>query len=360
MLIEPGEDGKLGGRQAGDVTGEDRDMPLMGATQVEADLLGELVGTGAVSFLGHIEFIDSLVMLPQHLLVYQQSSGMVALAGSYWRPDTLDAALDLLASQDVVVAAGCTDLFPATERKILPGDVLDITGIEALSGINLRDDVLRLGAITTWTDILQSDLPPACDGLKLAAREVGAKQIQHRGTIAGNLCNASPAADGVPPLLTLDAEVELQSTDGSRRLPLADFLEGPRRTGRASNELLTAVLIPKKSLVGSSHFLKLGARSYLVISIVMTAARIVVKDGIVADAALAIGACGPVATRLPEIERSIIGHALDPAAISDEAVARTLSPITDIRADAGYRTSSAAELLRRTLQALTPAAKEAA
>lgn len=284
----------------------------------------------------------------------------MSVPGVYVRPETLDVALEALASGDLIVAAGCTDLFPATEQKTLPGDILDVTGIEALRGFSWSDEHLCIGATTTWTDILSADLPPALNALQLAAREVGAMQIQNRGTIAGNLCNASPAADGVPPLLVCDAEIELQSVDGRRRLPLADFLTGPRKTQLAPNELLTAVLLPKGSLAGDSHFLKLGARSYLVISIAMTAVRLVIEDGIVQSATIAIGACGPMATRLPDIEQTLIGRPLDIDAITDEAVASALHPIDDIRADAGYRATSAAELLRRTVNALLSPSKAAA
>ncbi len=270
----------------------------------------------------------------------------------YERPDRLAEALDLLAEPGFRVAAGCTDLLPATERKVLPGPVLDITGIASLRGIDVGESGVRIGATTTWSDIVRADLPPAFDGLKLAAREVGASQIQNRGTIAGNLCNASPAADGVPPLLTLDAEVEVQSAAGSRRLPLAAFLTGPRQTALASGEMVTAVHVPVSATSGESHFLKLGARRYLVISIAMTAARLRFEDGIVAEAALAVGACAPVATRLDEAEAALVGRPLDPALITDEMVTGAISPIEDIRADADYRRRTAAELLRRTVAGL--------
>lgn len=278
---------------------------------------------------------------------------------TYHRPTSLAEALDILASGTPRVAAGCTDLFPATERKTLPGPVLDITGIAGLRGIAQLQDGLLIGATTTWSDIIKAPLPPACDGLKLAAREVGATQIQNRGTIAGNLCNASPAADGVPPLLTLDAEVRLQSQTGERQIPLAEFITGPRQTALETGELVTGVFLPSTALPGQGHFLKLGARRYLIISIAMTAARIEVTDGIVTSAALAIGSCGPVATRLPATERALIGAPLDPNRITDALVAEAISPIDDVRADAAYRAHAAAELLRRTLAAL-PATQAAA
>lgn len=274
------------------------------------------------------------------------------MTNRYLRPDNLNDALTALATGDLVRAAGCTDLLAATERKALPGDVLDLTGIDGLRGIVETDSHVRIGGGTTWTDVIRADLPAAFDGLKLAAREVGSIQIQNRGTIAGNLCNASPAADGVPPLLTLDAVVELSSLRGVRQVQLAKFITRPRQTALEPDEVLTAVLVPKAVAQGVSGFLKLGARKYLVISIAMTAARIVVEDGVVADAALAVGACGPVATRLAAAEAALIGSPLDPARITDAMVDAALSPIDDIRADAGYRRTSAAELVRRTLAPL--------
>lgn len=267
----------------------------------------------------------------------------------YQRPNTLEDALAVLAEGEWQIAAGCTDLFPGTKHKVLRGDTLDITAIDDLRGISKGEDTLRIGATTTWSDIIHADLPACFDGLKLAAREVGATQIQNRGTLAGNLCNASPAADSVPPLLTLEATVEVSSAHARRRIPLPEFILGPRRIALQPAELVTAIHIPNGALHGRGHFRKLGARKYLVISISMTAVRLDVEDGIVTRAALAVGSCGPVATRLPEVERALIGAPLDPALITDEAVARAITPIDDIRADAAYRAASAAELLRRTV-----------
>lgn len=272
----------------------------------------------------------------------------------YHRPKELSEALDLLAASPLCVAAGCTDLFPATEHKTLQGNVLDITGIAQLSGIT-KDAVghLRIGATTTWTDVIRAPLPPAFDGLKRAARDVGARQIQNQGTLAGNLCNASPAADGVPPLLTLDARVEVQSASGARQIALSDFIQGPRKTALEAGEMVTAIVVPPSGQSGTAHFRKLGARDYLVISITMTAARLVMTDGIVQDIALAIGSCGPTAVRLHAVEADMIGRPLDPDLITDEAVSRAIAPIDDMRADAGYRRISAAELLRRTVAELS-------
>lgn len=275
------------------------------------------------------------------------------MSSPYYRPPSLDEALILLAEARPRIAAGCTDLFPATSARHLPGPILDITAIPDLRGLHEAGDLLRIGATTTWSDIVQADLPPAYDGLKRAAREVGALQIQNRGTLGGNLCNASPAADGVPPLLTLGALVELTSRRGRRVLPLSFFLEGPRRTARAEDELLTALLMPP--VAGRGHFRKLGARKYLVISIAMVAVRIVEEAGRVSEAAVAVGACSAVAQRLPAVEAALVGHPLGSVAIPPGLFAEALAPIDDVRADAAYRRESAAALVARTLSDLTAA-----
>lgn len=274
---------------------------------------------------------------------------------SYYRPDSLKEALDVLAGTGAVIAAGCTDLFPATDRQALAGAVLDITGIPCLRGISETETGWRIGATTTWSEILATPMPPCFDMLKQAAAEVGSVQIQNAGTLAGNLCNASPAADGVPPLLALDAQIVLSGPKGNRTLPLADFLTGPRQTGRNAGELLTAVLIPSETMSGTSRFLKLGARKHLVISIAMVAVRLhLQEDGRIADIALAVGACSAVATRLPALEQAMIGLPISQHTdiLTDDAVAACLTPISDIRADADYRLVAAAELLRRAVSAL--------
>ncbi len=270
---------------------------------------------------------------------------------SYHRPDTLTDALGVLAETGAVVAAGCTDLFPATEYPELTGPILDITAIDTLRGITQTEDGWRIGATTTWSDLRVAALPAAFDMLKQAAVEVGSRQIQNAGTVAGNLCNASPAADGVPPLLALDAQVELIGASGARRLPLAEFLVDVRQTCRRPDELLTAVHVPARAGHGNSRFLKLGARKYLVISIAMVAVRVVVDDDTISDLALAVGSCSAVAVRLRDLERELIGRPVQELAggVGVAQVAACLSPISDIRADASYRSEAAAELINRAL-----------
>src|SRR5215813_11955281 len=136
--------------------------------------------------------------------------------GLYLRPRTIEEAVAALAAGGPTVLAGGTDFYPARVGRALDDDVLDITAIAALRGIREVDEHWRIGATTTWRDVIAAERPALFDGLKLAAREVGGAQIQNTGTVAGNLCNASPAADGIPPLLSLDATVELSSRSGIR------------------------------------------------------------------------------------------------------------------------------------------------
>ena len=134
----------------------------------------------------------------------------------YFRPATIDEAVRTLAQRPATVLSGGTDFFPALGDRPASMPVIDISGVRELRGISFESGKIRIGGRTTWTDIVRSPLPRGFDGLKAAAREVGSIQIQNAGTVAGNLCNASPAADGVPPLLTLDAEVTLVAAEPSR------------------------------------------------------------------------------------------------------------------------------------------------
>jgi len=270
---------------------------------------------------------------------------------AYARPTRIDDALKLLARGGLTVLAGGTDFYPTRVGKPLGEDILDLTALAELRGIREHSDHWRIGATTTWTEVIEAKLPPMFDCLKLAAREVGGKQIQNSGTLAGNLCNASPAADGVPPLLALDASVEIASISGSRVLPLAQFIIGPRKTVLAPNEIVTAIRVPKAVHKAKSGFLKLGARKYLVISIAMAAAVIEHEAGVVRAARIAVGACSPVAKRLAELERQLVGKRFDAnlAGCVESKHLASLSPIDDMRGTAAFRIEAVQVLLQRLL-----------
>lgn len=268
-------------------------------------------------------------------------------------PTTLTDALALRAGSDWRVVAGGTDVYPArVEGRTAP--LLDLSALADLARIEQTGDTWRIGALVTWTQLIETPLPRAFDALKLAAREIGSVQIQNVATLAGNLCNASPAADGVPPLLILDAAVELASTSGTRVLPLAQFILGNRRTALRNDEIMTAILVPRDADATPTRFLKLGARRYLVISIAMVAAQLVLDaNGRVARARVAVGSCSEVAARLPALEAALAGRTADatlPDAV-DDVVLAALAPIDDVRGTAAYRRAAANALVRRALAA---------
>lgn len=269
------------------------------------------------------------------------------------RPTTLDQALGLLATGERRILAGGTDIYPALGTRPLAESVLDLSRLSSIRGIGVSDGIVRIGGATTWSDLIAADLPSGFDGLKAAAREVGSVQIQNRGTVAGNICNASPAADGVPPLLALDASVELRSAKGLRVVRLDDFITGNRLTLRASDELVTAILVPYGLAHSRSTFLKLGARRYLVISIAMVAINLMTDmEGEITQARVAVGACSAVARRLPALEARLIGRkaAAGIGAAAAAAHLEPLTPIDDLRASASYRLDAALTLLRRGLE----------
>lgn len=284
----------------------------------------------------------------------------------YHRPVSVSDALQALAAEAQagrpwVIVSGGTDFYPARVGRTISEPVLDLSALDELCGIREFSGHYDIGARATWSEVLRADLPPLFDGLKQAAREVGGVQIQNVGTVGGNLCNASPAADGVPPLLTLDAAVELASARGRRTLPLGRFLLGSRKTAMAPDELLLAVRIPKPTGRTRSGFSKLGSRKYLVISIVMAAAVLEV-DGSnrVAKASIAVGACSPVAQRLPALEAELERRPADGAladAVRPEHL-RPLSAIDDVRGSAAYRMDAAQTVVRRLLGALGAALGE--
>jgi xanthine dehydrogenase small subunit len=277
---------------------------------------------------------------------------------AYFRPRTLEEALAIRAEKEVTILAGGTDIYPAKAARAGWGDmrhpdVLDISAIGGLRGIEETDTHVRFGALTTWTDLRRANLSPAFASWQAAARDVGGAQVQNRGTLVGNICTASPAGDGAPCLLTLDSEIELTSIAGRRVVPFESFIDGYRHTLCRVDEIVTAILVPKPAAGARGRFLKLGARRYLVISIVMAAGVIAVDvDGIITHARVAVGSCSPVARRLPELESALLGQRLANAAdfVTAEHLS-SLAPIDDIRGSGAYRKVAALELVRDMLAA---------
>jgi CO/xanthine dehydrogenase FAD-binding subunit len=262
----------------------------------------------------------------------------------------LEQALKLCAGRDLEIIAGGTDVYPSTTSSALHRDLLDITRIAGLSDVDMVSGGWRIGAAATWSDIANADLPTCFAGLQQAAVQVGSVQIQNAGTIGGNLCNASPAADGVPPLLALGARVELRSLRATRQVPLEEFLLGVRKTMLEPGEMMTAIIIPSPPDHTVGVFEKLGSREYLVISICMTSAVIGVgENGLIDFARVAVGACSAVACRVTEIEDYLVGRSPTECRLKPEHLA-SLTPIDDIRGSSAFRYEAATEQCLRAVR----------
>ena len=278
-------------------------------------------------------------------------------AARYCRPASLGEAVDLLAADPWTVVAGCTVYYLNPANRPDRGWILDVTRIAGLERIDVAAAGARIGAAATWSAIAAAPLPAACRTLQEAAARVGSVQIRNAGTIGGNLVGAAATADGLPPLLVLEAVVELSSAAATRTLPVADFILGSRRTAKRPDELVSAVLIPLPDRRRFSAFLKLGVRSSLAPVVVSVAALIGLDaGGRIDEAAVAVGACSSVPRRLPSLERRLMGVAPTAMRLAsvfdpDEDLA-LLTPAADVRVTAEYRLDAAATLVRRALARL--------
>jgi CO/xanthine dehydrogenase FAD-binding subunit len=239
--------------------------------------------------------------------------------------------------------AGCTDLYVSLNFGTLKETrFLNLWGLDALRAIDVRRDVLSIGALATYTDLIRSPLVRTrLPMLAAAAREIGGVQIQNRGTIGGNVANASPAGDTLPVLAAVEAIVVLQSAGGTRRVPFIEFYTGYRATVRRADELIVAFEIPR--VEGRQWFRKVGTRAAQAISKVMMA-------GVVARGApprIALGSVAPTVVRARRTEAALAaGATLEEA---QRALMAELSPIDDIRSTAEYRRRVAANLLARLI-----------
>lgn len=257
---------------------------------------------------------------------------------------TLEEALQLRAAHpQAVPLAGGTDLMVMLEsgRWSAPA-FLNLWGCAGLRDIS--QDGRRIGALATWSDVAEHPAIPSA--LRDCARTVGAEQIQRRGTVGGNIVNASPAGDSLPLWLALDAEFELSSLRGVRKVAADAFFEGYRKVALAPDELLTAVILPE--LKGTLGYRKVGTRQAQSISKVMLGGRLWVEGGQVVEARIALGAVAPVPLRLKKLEAALVGGAVRPELA--EEVGEEIRPITDIRSTSQYRLAVARNIVRRWLQ----------
>ncbi len=270
------------------------------------------------------------------------------------RATSLPEALELLARhRGAAVLAGGTDLMVDLglgER--LPSRLIDIWPVDEIRGVRKHGRRLWVGALATWTDIIRSpEARQEAPALVEAARTIGALQIQNRGTLGGNLGNASPAGDSLPVLLALDAVIEVASRDrGSRFIPADQFFVAYRRVRREPDELITGVWLPGRHDRDRTHYRKVGTRAAQAISKVVFAGRVRLVDHEVQEARIAFGSMAAVPVRCPLVETALTGRPVDPSA--SEKLARDLAPIDDIRSTGSYRIRVATNLLRAWLEGL--------
>ncbi len=272
----------------------------------------------------------------------------------YVVPQSVGEAVEALSeSPEARVIAGGTDLMVGMrEGHVHPTRLVDITRIQELSGISTQNGSLRIGAATKIDEILhhptvRSEYPALVD----AGQLLGGWQIQNMATLAGNLCNASPAAEMSGPLLVLDAEVEVIGPSGERRIPLGEFWTGPGKTVLEPAEILTTIVIPGKVSGRLSAYQRVDIRHSVDIALVSSAVGVELSEGKVQLARIALGAVAPTVIRVTEAEAYLQGRTLSEEVldkVGDLAEAAAV-PISDVRASAEYRSAMAGVLARRVL-----------
>ena len=270
-----------------------------------------------------------------------------------------DEALDALAEagEGLLVLAGGTDVMVQHQRQaVQPAGWLCVRVIAELKRIEPSADALGrlvIGAMASHREVWRNEtVARSHPGLAVAAASVGGWQTQEAGTLGGNICNASPAADTVPPLLVADAIVTLRSTRGDRELRLPDFLLGRKTIDRRPDELLTSVSVEPLPASSAEVYLKVGPRQAMEVALAGLAVRLTIDDsGVVTQVRIAAGSVSAVAFRATEAEQVIIGSRLDSRTIADAGLAleSAAAPIDDHRASANYRRRILAPLLERAL-----------
>jgi|SRR5215208_2784575 len=275
-----------------------------------------------------------------------------------YSPAKLADAYAVLAERggEVKVIAGGTDLMVLMNAHMLEAShFLDIWRIDELRGITDEGNTIRIGALTTYTQLIGSalirDRAPALAG---ASRTIGAIQIQNRGTIGGNVVNASPAGDSLPVLAAYDAQIEIGSARGVRLIEYNKFHTGYRTTALAADELVLAVRIPKLREQEQDFFWKVGTRRAQAISKTVMAARALVINKTIESISIGVGSVAPTVIRARQTERLLVGSTLAPDIIEQarDTIAREVAPITDLRSTEHYRRTVTGNVLVKFLRQL--------
>ncbi len=270
-------------------------------------------------------------------------------------PASLSEALALLAREPGVwepFAGGTDQMVLLVAGKLSHKRFLSVTRLDDFRGIEASADFVILGALTTYTEIqkhpaLQAEFPSLC----AAAHETGSVAIQNRGTLGGNIVNASPAADSPPALLAYDAELELISQRGVRWMPLHGFQSGYKTMQLAPDELLRAIRLPRRAAKWRQYYRKVGTRRAQAISKVCFAGAARMENNVIRDVRIALGSVAPIVLRAVKTEDALRGGSVSPVTIAaaKETLMREIAPIDDIRSTARYRLRVAQNLIEEFL-----------
>lgn len=322
---------------------------LAGEERPDSNRIRHALGGNLCRCTGYVRIVDAIKecgLEPVHSPIATRKGRLVEaieFPQKYWRPTSLDELLANIASfsPSAKIIAGGTDLMVQHEHRLHELALVDISGIAELCGIEETDEYVKIGATTNWTEIGRSEIIARwAPLLRLASAEVGGIQIQNRGTVGGNIANASPAADGLPALYAYDAEVHVASASGARWMPIADFVLGPRRTALRPGEVIFEIRLPKIENQGTPivFFEKVGPRKAQTI----TKASVSFHGWILADKIcqprIALGAVAATVMRAKAAEEFLSnGSRLDSLQHAADLLAKAAMPIDDIRSTAEYR-----------------------
>jgi CO/xanthine dehydrogenase FAD-binding subunit len=272
-------------------------------------------------------------------------------------PKSIDEVITALDDRDSCVVAGGTDVIPKMKRNgaLLPARVwVDISHIHGLRFIRQEANRIHIGALTTHSEIIESSvLKEFSPSLVEAASTIGCVQTRNRGTLGGNLANASPAADSVPPLIVMDAQVHLLSGNGTRCLPVEEFFLGPGKTKLAAGEIIHSVSFDLLEDYWGTVFLKNGKRNGMAIAVASAAAAVILNSkGLITRARVAVGSVAPRPIRSLAVETAVVGQAghSDVFRLAAREVVKDIAPIDDVRASAEYREHAVVVLVQRALE----------
>jgi len=266
--------------------------------------------------------------------------------------------LEGLSQPNTTILCGGTDvMIKMRAGMIRPEAVLDVSQVNSLQGIRIEASSLLIGAATIESDIMGSSLVRQHVPLLASVLgQLGSVQIRNRGTLGGNIVNASPAADGAVPLLVYDTEIQLVGAEGERWVKLEDFFTGPGQTTLAPGEFVRTLRLPIPDVGCRSFFHKVGKRNALTIAIASLGTLLRLEGGIVSELRIAVGSVAPTPKRLRDVENQLTGHPLDTATIAKarDLIVGAIAPISDVRASAEYRKNVIGDLLVRALQSQMP------